>query len=485
MPEDQGKMNQVPNEQLRWERQRRGWSRAYIAEQIGIADPKTVGRWERGSAYPSAYFLQKICELFQMPAEALGLCQKEKPQVAAKYFSHDTFFRPGPAEAFYDPELPPALANGLVGRKRLLHLLKMRLVSSGSLTSSVLSGLPGVGKTALAVEVARDDDLTQYFSDGILWVSLGPDADVPGELRRWSELLGVDQSVILHQERQEDWIRAIHAKIGMRKMLLIIDDAWECQDALAFKLGGPNCEYLITTRIPTIALCFAGTRTITVDELADAESLELLARFVPEIVAQETTALLELIHLVGNLPLALQLIGIYLQSRIYSGQPRRWRAALEQLKQAETRLQLALPRTILERQKGLPLDAPISLQAAIELSYQRLTPATQQALTALATLPAKPGSFSEEAALALPRVTLDSLDNLLDIGLLESSGLERYTLHQTIVDFVRYRMQDQMSSLEYISPQEQVHSQFKADIAYVHADMLLKTYQREEALPTF
>ena len=34
----------LPNEQLRRERQRRGWSREYVAEQIGVADPKTIGR---------------------------------------------------------------------------------------------------------------------------------------------------------------------------------------------------------------------------------------------------------------------------------------------------------------------------------------------------------------------------------------------------------------------------------------------------------
>lgn len=65
----------APNTQLREERQKRGWSRVYIAEQIGVADPKTIGRWERGKAFPSAHFLQKLCELFQMPAASLGLWQ--------------------------------------------------------------------------------------------------------------------------------------------------------------------------------------------------------------------------------------------------------------------------------------------------------------------------------------------------------------------------------------------------------------------------
>ena len=63
----------LPNERLRRERQRRGWSREYVAEQIGVADPKTIGRWERGVAFPSSFFLQKLCNLFGMLAQDLGL----------------------------------------------------------------------------------------------------------------------------------------------------------------------------------------------------------------------------------------------------------------------------------------------------------------------------------------------------------------------------------------------------------------------------
>src|SRR5579864_9052645 len=70
--------NMLPNEQLRRERQRRGWSREYVAEQIGLADAKTIGRWERGAAFPSSYFLQKLCTLFGMLAQDLGLYPVEQ-----------------------------------------------------------------------------------------------------------------------------------------------------------------------------------------------------------------------------------------------------------------------------------------------------------------------------------------------------------------------------------------------------------------------
>src|SRR5579859_5968727 len=84
MRQEQRIVKLATNDLLRQERQRRGWSRAYIAEEIGVADPKTIGRWERGDAFPSAYFLQRLCDLFQMPAEDLGLWQRESLTESSK-----------------------------------------------------------------------------------------------------------------------------------------------------------------------------------------------------------------------------------------------------------------------------------------------------------------------------------------------------------------------------------------------------------------
>src|SRR5438105_6225478 len=61
----------TPNDRLRKEREKRGWSRDYVAGKIG-GDPLSVGRWERGTTSPSPYYRQKLCELFRMNAEELG-----------------------------------------------------------------------------------------------------------------------------------------------------------------------------------------------------------------------------------------------------------------------------------------------------------------------------------------------------------------------------------------------------------------------------
>ena len=435
----------LPNEQLRRERQRRGWSREYVAEQIGVADPKTIGRWERGVAFPSSYFLQRLCALFGMLAQDLGLFPAE----------HDNTFQTVPgqrltrknstflvsASPLCDPAIPPPLVetDGLVGRDELLQQLKQSLCAVRRPTISALNGLPGAGKTAIARELIYDYDIQQHFGDGILWVGLGPRPNVSELLGRWGSLLGIPSTEMALLKREEDRARAIRATIGMRRMLLVIDDAWKSDDALAFKAGGPNCVYLLTTRIPSVALHFANGGAIVVRELGEVDGLKLLARFAPDVVSSEPGAARALVQSAGGLPLALTLMGKYLQSQTYGGQPRRLRAALERLCHAEERLQLTVQQAPLEYLTNPSIHTLLSLQAVIETSAWQLDDATQQVLSLLSVFPAKPHSFSEEAALAVSAAPVEALDELIDAGLLESAGPERYTLHQTIADYASTR----------------------------------------------
>lgn len=145
-------INMLPNEQLRRERQRRGWSRQYVAEQIGVADPKTIGRWERGVAFPSSYFLQRLCTLYGMFAQDLGLIPAEHKNAAA-----------GTPQEF-------------------------RVLSLSNHKRS-----PDTDNTHLARELMH-----QPFSDGILWASLGLRPNVSVLLCRWSSLFGMPAPDIKH-----------------------------------------------------------------------------------------------------------------------------------------------------------------------------------------------------------------------------------------------------------------------------------------------
>jgi WD40 repeat protein/transcriptional regulator with XRE-family HTH domain len=71
-------MKSIHVPRLRQERERRGWSRSYVAEQVEV-DVITVGRWERGERMPHPQYRQKLCALFEMNAEEIGLFS-EPPQ---------------------------------------------------------------------------------------------------------------------------------------------------------------------------------------------------------------------------------------------------------------------------------------------------------------------------------------------------------------------------------------------------------------------
>ncbi len=220
-------------------------------------------------------------------------------------------------------------------------------------------------------------------------------------------------------------------------MLLVIDDVWQLEAALALQVGGPYCAYLITTRFPQIAFGFATEGAMEVPELSDTDGLALLARFAPELVAQEPEQALALVRSVGSLPLALTLMGKYLATQAYHGHPRRLQRALAELHDTEQRLHLNMPVPFVERSPNLPANISLSLHAAIDVSNQHLSPQAREALFALSVFPAKPQTFSEDAALAITGMSEEVLDELSDAGLLESSRSGRYSLHQTVADYAR------------------------------------------------
>lgn len=447
--------SKVPNERLKHERERRCWSQSEVAARIKT-DAFTVSRWESGITFPSITFRRRLCKLFDRSAEALGLlppesqCDEEPVSSSASFAQSPTNFVD--AVMLHDPAIPSPLPKtvGLVGRNEVVDHLRQQLHANASVA---LHGLPGSGKTAIVVELAHDSSIMDTFQDGILWVGLGREVNPTGLLDHWGTLLQVAPSVTAASTTTQAWTTAIHEAIGLRRMLIIIDDAWDIQDALAFKLGGVNCAYLLTTRFPAIASQFADDShsIVTVHELSEEDSVTLLARLAPQVATAESEGALELARSVGGLPLALSLIGKYLRAQSYSGQPRRLRMAIERLRHADERLRLAEPQTLLERSSSLSASTPHSLRAVIEISEQRLDKQARFILHALSIFPPKPNTFSEEAAIAVGAMNVEMLDLLTDSGLLEGSSPGRYTLHQTIADYTRLHPIEQAVAERFVS----------------------------------
>jgi tetratricopeptide (TPR) repeat protein/transcriptional regulator with XRE-family HTH domain len=455
------KTDPQPRLRLTEARNRRGWSQLEVAERIGTTHVN-VSRWERGITRPSPYFRRRLCKLFNKSEEDLdlqaapeygtlsgieGSAAPESPTATAPpgtgplvHASPSGPLSPAIPAALYDPAIPLRPATPLVGRDDELARIRERLRAGGSVALTALNGLPGVGKTALAIALAHDPDLRTHFADGVLWAGLGPNPNVQGVLSRWGALLGLSPAEIGALDSPAAWANALHNAIGNRAMLLVIDDAWTIEDALTFKIGGPYCAHLVTTRFPAIATQVTIGGATLIHELNEEESMALLRLLAPEVVNLEAARAADLVHALGGLPLALTLMGNYLRKISYAGQARRITAALERLSRAEERLHISEPRGPVEMHPSLPGGTQLSLQSVIAVSDQQLDEQARSALYALAVFPPRPDSFSEEAALAVAECSVDALDALSDAGLLESSGSGRYTLHQIIADYARLHL---------------------------------------------
>lgn len=435
----------TPNLRLKEARELRGWSQKYVADEIG-ADRYYLSRWEHGIAFPSPYYRQKLCALFDKDARELGLIREETAKEALEAAPPAELEAAAVRFPLYDPTLPSPLAgfDRLIGRDAILLQLRQRLIGGRGAVLASIYGLPGVGKTTLAVELAHDEAIRAHFQEGILWAGLGPAPDVFAILNHWGMLLGISPLQAAKLKSAEDWSKALRAQIGQHRFLLLIDDAWRIEAALAFKVGGPNCSYLVTTRFPSVTYHFTASvdDALALHELDSDDGFALLSRLAPEVVRQEPEGARALVEAVGSLPLALTLMGKYLRAQSHSGQPRRIRAALERLQTAGERLHLTEPLPPLERPAALGESLPLSLQTVIAITDRKLEEPEQLALRALSIFPAKPNNFSEEAAIAVSDAPVEVLDALSDAGLLESSGPGRYTLHQTITDYAQAHRED-------------------------------------------
>ncbi|HLV99431.1 MAG TPA: tetratricopeptide repeat protein [Ktedonobacterales bacterium] len=422
---------------LRLARQARGWSQRQVAEAVGT-NRFTVTRWEQGLAFPSPHFRQQLTLLFGLTPESLGLVPPAAPLASPDLAPQSDPLTTTPPVAVYDPLLPPPLPSsaGLIGREELRQQLKARLLAGGTLVLSALQGLPGVGKTALALALAHDPEVAAHFADGVLWVGLGQTPQVLETLARWGALLGLAATGGTRLSTPAAWAQALRTAIGPRRFLFVLDDAWSLEPVLACQVGGAGCAALVTTRRPDLALQVAGGEMAVVPELEPEDGLSLLARLAPQAVETEPEAARTLVEAMGGLPLGLVLLGKHLQRESYSGQPRRIRAAMARLQHSTGRLHLTQPQAPVEAHPSLPAGTPLSLQASIGLSIAALRAEAQTMLAALALFPPKPNSFSEEAALAVSAGTPETLDALVDAGLVESQAPERYTIHQTIADYV-------------------------------------------------
>jgi len=220
----------------------------------------------------------------------------------------------------------PPLPTLIVGREDAIQDLKIRLgvTSSGRTAAPVqiltaIRGWPGIGKTTIASTLAHDPDIAATFADGVLWVSLGQNPNLLSELATWGRVLGTDD--LLRAKSVEEASTQLTALLRNKRMLLIVDDVWEPEHAMPFRVGGATCAMLVTTRVNSVAQALAPTPDdiYKLAVLSDEKSLELLQLLAPTVVAQFPNESLDLVHELEGLPLALQVAGHMLNAEAAYG----------------------------------------------------------------------------------------------------------------------------------------------------------------------
>ncbi|MEV0235916.1 BTAD domain-containing putative transcriptional regulator [Nonomuraea sp. NPDC050786] len=289
--------------------------------------------------------------------------------------------------------------------------------ASQPVTISVIDGMAGIGKTALAVHAAHR--LAERYPDGQLFIDLHAHTAGQRSLEAAEALevllrqLGVptERIPVSMTERAALW----RAELAGRRVLLVLDNAADAAQIRPLLPGVSNSLVLITSRQRLTDL--DGARSVSMDVLPLPDAVALFTGIVGERASAEPEAVAEVLLLCGFLPLAVRIAATRLRHRP------RWSVAhlAERLRDERRRL-----TELATSERGVA--------AAFTLSYRQL-PADQQRLFRLLGL--HPGRDIEpHAAAALADLPVeraeDLLEDLLDAHMLQQRTFGRYVFHDLL-----------------------------------------------------
>ncbi|TWV52019.1 transcriptional regulator, partial [Streptomyces misionensis] len=291
---------------------------------------------------------------------------------------------------------------------------------------AVVSGMAGIGKSALALYVAHE--LRERFVDGQLYVNLHgatPGMSPLGPAQALAALLrdlGVEpRNVPEHPDAAAALLRSL---LAPSRVLLVLDDAANAAQVRPLLPAGPGCAVIVTSRSPLATL--DGARRFPLTPLTGEDSAALLRAVSGRADLEAGHAL---VALTGGLPLALRVVAARLAAR----RALTPEVLARQLTASGGRLRhLEYDDLSVRRSLAVALDA----LAAAEREADRDAALVLRGIGALdlptygALLVARLTGIDERRAEA-------ALDRLVDVALLEETAYGRYTPHDLVREFAR------------------------------------------------
>jgi DNA-binding SARP family transcriptional activator/tetratricopeptide (TPR) repeat protein len=370
-------------------------------------------------------------QLFRLFADDLGV----EPGPALRDLEQRILRGDAPAttpEVAPPPRQLPAGSPILTGRADLVAEIRADLDGAGAPGAAqvrVLVGPGGVGKTALALAVARL--VGAAFPDGHLYADLRGAHDTPVDphavVGRLLRTLGVGGAHV--PDDRDERVALYRSHLAGRRVLVVLDDAAGEEQVRPLLPGTPGAQVLITSRRSLGALL--GATRWSVPVLSPDDAVALLAAVIGERrVDAAPAAAAAVVALCGRLPLAVCVVAARL-------------AIHPQWTLEDFRQRLADQWGRLDELSVGDLD----VRASIELSYQALDEPLRLLLRRLGLLLATdwPTWVAQELTGERSTARVERmLDRLVETHLVEPLGRDavgqsRYRLHALIGTFAAER----------------------------------------------
>ncbi|GAB3468806.1 AfsR/SARP family transcriptional regulator [Actinophytocola sediminis] len=208
------------------------------------------------------------------------------------------------------PAQLPADIGDFVGRASELTTARSVLITPSGAGAPVLvvSGMPGVGKSAFAVKLAHE--IRTRFPDGQLFIDLhGYSEHMPLSpervLSRILPALGLPSTQV--PTDLEDLTNTYRSLVADRRILLVLDNAANAQQVHNLIPAAPESAVLITSRsqMPSLA-ALTGARLLPLAPLSADDSARLVRDILAGAPKPADTDVGQIIELCGYLPLAMR-----------------------------------------------------------------------------------------------------------------------------------------------------------------------------------
>ncbi|MCD0443582.1 hypothetical protein LO763_08065 [Glycomyces sp. A-F 0318] len=350
------------------------------------------------------------------------------------------------------PTTLPRANTRFTGREQETRLLDGHLdAADGEAGLAVVTGMGGVGKTALAVRWAHR--VAHRFPDGQLYVNLrgfdpaAPAADPAAVLGEALAAFGVEA----HQlpAGLDERVGLYRTVLAHRKVLLVLDNARDAAHVRPLLPVAPGSFTLVTSRDRLAGLDAAeGADVVRLGVLPESEAWALLVRRIGmERALAEEEPVRRIVAACDRLPLALTLIGA-------------WAAA-------NPNLPLAVLSERLERATNVfkvlaHIDLASDPRSVFACSYQALGSRAAQAFRLFGL---HPGHELTTAAMASlmgvpPGDAETALAELVGVNLVEQPAPGRYTMHDMLRAYAKERFAEEVAPERHRAAEERMLDYF-------------------------